>query len=193
MSQGIGLALSGGGSRAAAFHRGTLKGLHEIGLLESLDTVSTVSGGSVFGAAWMASLSRGESLDTFLNNMHYELSQGFISRAMGLRLVLTLWPAYTRTNLMAAAFDKIFFKKMALGDLPDKPRLCMNVTVMNSGQVGKFGKKGFKTVGLVRPGSHEFSEWIDLPEIQAGRGSRRFGGLPRRPPAGLPEAGPRNP
>ena len=56
----IGLALSGGGSRAAAFHRGTLRALDEIQrhdgvpLSQSIDVVSTVSGGSLFGAAWVA-------------------------------------------------------------------------------------------------------------------------------------------
>ena len=166
MSQGIGLALSGGGSRAAAFHRGTLKGIREVGLLDAVDTVSTVSGGSLFGAAWMAAIARGESLDTFLNNMRYELSLGFVSRAMGPRLLLTAWPGYTRTNLVASALDRVFFRKLTLGQLPDQPKLCINVTVMNSGQVGKFGKKGFKSVGLVPPGSREFSEWIGLPEFR---------------------------
>jgi hypothetical protein len=36
----IGIALSGGGSRAAAFHRGTLRGLEDVALLASLDVVS---------------------------------------------------------------------------------------------------------------------------------------------------------
>jgi NTE family protein len=50
----LGLALSGGGSRAAAFHIGTLQGLAEVELLDAVDVVSSVSGGSVFAAAWFA-------------------------------------------------------------------------------------------------------------------------------------------
>lgn len=46
----IGLALSGGGYRAAAFHLGTLKKLHELGVLSKIDVMSTVSGGSITGA-----------------------------------------------------------------------------------------------------------------------------------------------
>ncbi|MEO8498164.1 MAG: hypothetical protein ABI614_24120, partial [Planctomycetota bacterium] len=38
----IALALSGGGYRAAAFHLGTLRTLHEAGLLQSVDVLSTV-------------------------------------------------------------------------------------------------------------------------------------------------------
>ena len=40
----LGLALSGGGSRAIAFHRGTLRALDELGLIDAIDVVLTVSG-----------------------------------------------------------------------------------------------------------------------------------------------------
>ena len=43
----IGLALSGGGSRAIAFHLGTLRALHDLGLLDQVDVISGVSGGAV--------------------------------------------------------------------------------------------------------------------------------------------------
>ncbi|TGE06476.1 patatin-like phospholipase family protein [Hymenobacter fodinae] len=48
----FGLALSGGGYRAAAFHLGTLRKLHEMGRLASIDVISTISGGSITGAAY---------------------------------------------------------------------------------------------------------------------------------------------
>ena len=43
----IGLSLSGGGSRAVAFHLGTLRALEDLNLLHEVDIVSGVSGGSV--------------------------------------------------------------------------------------------------------------------------------------------------
>jgi len=46
----IGLALSGGGYRAAAFHLGTLRKLNELGVLEKIDVISCISGGSIVGA-----------------------------------------------------------------------------------------------------------------------------------------------
>ena len=46
----IGVSLSGGGYRAAAFHLGTLKKLHELGILQKTDVISTISGGSILGA-----------------------------------------------------------------------------------------------------------------------------------------------
>lgn len=178
----VGLALSGGGSRAAAFHSGTLKGLSEAGLLDSVEVVSTVSGGSVFGAAWMAAVAKGQTLDLFLSDLRGELSQGFVKRAFGPRLLLTAWPGYTRTNLLAAVFDKALLNRMALADLPDKPRLVMNVTVMNHGQVGKFAKEGFKTIGLIPPESKAFSEWIALPKYKVALAAAASAAFP----VGLP-------
>ncbi|MBL0145726.1 MAG: patatin-like phospholipase family protein [Chitinophagaceae bacterium] len=46
----IGLSLSGGGYRATAFHLGTLNKLHQMGILQNVDVVSTISGGSITGA-----------------------------------------------------------------------------------------------------------------------------------------------
>jgi integrative and conjugative element protein (TIGR02256 family) len=50
--QSIGLALSGGGARAMAFHLGCLRALHKRGVLNSVEVLSTISGGSVIGAMY---------------------------------------------------------------------------------------------------------------------------------------------
>jgi NTE family protein len=50
----IGLALSGGASRAIAFHLGCLRALNQLGLLDRVAVLSTVSGGSVIGAYFHA-------------------------------------------------------------------------------------------------------------------------------------------
>ena len=48
------MALSGGGSRAIAFHLGCLRALNRLGLLDRVAVLSTVSGGSVIGAYFHA-------------------------------------------------------------------------------------------------------------------------------------------
>jgi len=48
----FGVGLSGGGYRAAAFHLGTLQKLYELKLLDKVDVLSTISGGSITGAAF---------------------------------------------------------------------------------------------------------------------------------------------
>ena len=52
MTATIGLALSGGGSRAAAFHLGALRALHDRDLLRQIRIVSGISGGSLLAALW---------------------------------------------------------------------------------------------------------------------------------------------
>lgn len=52
MSEKIGLALSGGGFRASFFHIGVLARLAELGILRKVAVISTVSGGSIVGAAY---------------------------------------------------------------------------------------------------------------------------------------------
>jgi predicted acylesterase/phospholipase RssA len=158
----IGLALSGGGSRAAAFHRGTLQGLAEIEFLGDVDVVSTVSGGSLFGAAWVHSVATGEALETFLGRMEKELREGFVARSLlswhSLRIP---FPGFTRTELMARRFDEIFFEGMTLGELPERPALCLNATVLNTGQVGRLGRDGFETRARRPPRKHP----VPLPTL----------------------------
>jgi NTE family protein len=48
--KGIALCLSGGGYRAALFHLGALQRLNELGILTSVDTITSISGGSVAAA-----------------------------------------------------------------------------------------------------------------------------------------------
>jgi NTE family protein len=46
----IGLALSGGGYRASAYHLGTLNKLHELRILDQISVISCISGGAITGA-----------------------------------------------------------------------------------------------------------------------------------------------
>jgi len=48
----IGLSLSGGGSRAIAFHLGCLRALHDRNILSRVDVISSVSGGSIISALY---------------------------------------------------------------------------------------------------------------------------------------------
>lgn len=65
----IGLALSGGGYRAAAYHIGTLRALNKLGVLKDVDVISSVSGGSILAAYYA------------LHKENYnEFEKGFIDR-----------------------------------------------------------------------------------------------------------------
>jgi hypothetical protein len=66
----IKLTLSGGGYRAASFHLGTLSYLQRIGLLDEVDTLSTVSGGTFTGMRYAISLKEKTGFDAFYRGMY---------------------------------------------------------------------------------------------------------------------------
>jgi NTE family protein len=71
----IGLALSGGGARAMAFHLGCLRALHQLGILKRVRVLSTVSGGSVIGALYAAS---DEPFEDFEARLRAVLAKGLM-------------------------------------------------------------------------------------------------------------------
>lgn len=68
----IGIALSGGGYRATAFHLGTLRKLHEMKVLEKVQVISTISGGSIVGACYC---SRDSGFENFYNDLYEGLQR----------------------------------------------------------------------------------------------------------------------
>ncbi len=106
----IGLALSGGGSRAIAFHLGCLRALHELGILSEVKVISTVSGGSVIGGLYAA---HGESFPEFESRVRQLLAQGLMQPAIrkafttteGLR-ALYCWMILLFVNAMVFAVSR---------------------------------------------------------------------------------------
>jgi len=78
----IGLALSGGGYRAAAFHLGTMRKLNQLGALDKIDVYSTVSGGSITGADYLLQLHENKDYETFENNHIKKLKQSVIGSVL---------------------------------------------------------------------------------------------------------------
>ena len=89
----FGLALSGGGFRATAFHLGVLKRLRELGLLAEVDVLSTVSGGSIAGAYWL--YWQAKKGDTLKDDNQWNKFESSLIRAMktGIRGPL-FWKAF---------------------------------------------------------------------------------------------------
>lgn len=71
----VGLALSGGGSRAIAFHLGCLRALHDLDLLARVRVISSVSGGSVIGALYAY---RDEPFESFDDRVVAMLRRGLV-------------------------------------------------------------------------------------------------------------------
>lgn len=62
----IGLALSGGGYRAATYHIGTFKALKKLGILDRISVLSTNSGGSIAGACYSLNHNNFEKFEQIL-------------------------------------------------------------------------------------------------------------------------------
>lgn len=75
----VGIALSGGGCRAIAFHLGCLRTLDRLGILQRASVLSTVSGGSVIGA--MYAVHQG-SFEEFEHRVRAVLETGFMVPAI---------------------------------------------------------------------------------------------------------------
>src|SRR5690349_2975399 len=91
----IGLALSGGGYRAAGFHLGTLKKLNELGILDKIHVISSVSGGSIASVFYLL---HKDNFNEFCDSFEAALqkstvtkilsSTGFIIKALSVLLVI---------------------------------------------------------------------------------------------------------
>jgi predicted acylesterase/phospholipase RssA len=66
----IGLTLSGGGTRAAAFHLGCLSYLEHVGVLSQVKMLSTVSGGTFTGAKYVLSLVHNQDFKAFFEEFY---------------------------------------------------------------------------------------------------------------------------
>jgi NTE family protein len=112
----IGLALSGGGSRAIAFHLGCLRALNRLGLLDRVVVLSTVSGGSVIGAYFHAN--RGD-FAVFEAKIRDVLNQGLVAQirrklfsALGIKVVTAI--VVVGTVALGAALIRMIVKVAGL-------------------------------------------------------------------------------
>ena len=112
----IGLALSGGGSRAMAFHLGCLRALHDLDLLSRVQVISSVSGGSVISAMYAYSNSSFREFDARVVRL---LRRG-LQRDI---LAQTLTPAAAwKTARFATAIGAFCLSRVLRRLLPDSVR-----------------------------------------------------------------------
>ena len=166
----IALALSGGGFRASIFHLGVLKRLAELGWLQRVDVLSTVSGGSIIGAfavirwqEWLQAGGNGVAFDQVIAQPFLRMIQG---RNFLLEWLLRspFWPLrkivdrkFTRTQSAVELINEWFFRGLSCDQLPELPLLVMNATSLQSIRSWRFTRKG---LGDSRIG---YSGWNTAP------------------------------
>ena len=143
---GIGLALSGGGFRAALFHMGVLRYLAEAGQLANVRTISTVSGGSIFGAYvaahWDELARQSFSAAAYESVISVPFAQVLTARnlrnrwlaASILRLPRLLLPSYNRADVLAELLDRWLYGGKMMQDLPPGLDLVINATSLATGR-----------------------------------------------------------
>jgi NTE family protein len=100
--QAVGLALSGGGSRAAAFGLGCLRGLHDRGVLPKVSVVSGISGGSLLAALWAYGPPAFDDFDQMTCDLLREGLHKQIARAAAGPALLVRGPAGAARSLLPA-------------------------------------------------------------------------------------------
>ena len=146
----IGLALSGGGFRAASFHLGVLKRLEELGVLAQVDVLSCVSGGAITGALYALRCSqRGNGragsypVDSLIGELRPVLTSNLRGRALfgsPVRALRALWSVVShrvsRVGLMVGELDRQLFGNAMLSQLPSW--IVINATNLRTGKGWKF-------------------------------------------------------
>jgi len=147
------LTFSGGGTRAASFSYGVLEKLRDTEivwegkrkrLLDEVDVVSSVSGGSLTAAYY--GLFGERVFQDFTGKVLYEDIQGYLLKQF-IRLSTRLMsPRYGRTDLMADDFSSNFFEKQTFADLiarDRRPYVIINSTDLSIGSRFEFTQAQF--------------------------------------------------
>ena len=145
LEDGVALCLSGGGYRAMIFHIGALWRLNELGYLNKLKRISSVSGGSITAAVLGMNWSRLEfdskgkagNFKSQVVKPVRKLADKTIDRKAIFTGILT--PG-SISDKVTAAYSKYLFGDKTLQDLPDEPRFVINATNVQSGALWRFMK-----------------------------------------------------
>ncbi len=147
-SKRIGIALSGGGVRAAAFHAGVLLWLAEKGQLETIRHISSVSGGSLFaGLIFHISDYAWPSSEAYASKVFPAIRSVLTSNSLQVNALLRLlhplnWRfLLSRANILAQSIRHLWGVTGSLSDLPGNPVWSINGTTAENGRRFRFKEK----------------------------------------------------
>ncbi|MBL0940855.1 MAG: patatin-like phospholipase family protein [Gemmatimonadaceae bacterium] len=153
----VGMALSGGGYRAAVFHSGTLHALERLGV--RVNHLSTVSGGSIIGSyyaiggdpvAFKDAVAEGRfNLKRELLLAHNAVRLPFPIRVPGIGVRLFPWYEYSRRDVQAGMLDRLLLDGRAhsAAPVPQAPNLIVNATDLTFGLIVGFLPDGILVQG----------------------------------------------
>jgi len=135
----IGVAMSGGGSRAANFSAAVLFELQRLGLLPYVAAISSVSGGSLaaayyslFGTGPEGSWQQEKVKRRFAKNLEWPW---FFRWFLPQNFIRGWFTNFNRNNIMMQVFDRTFFEGRTFAAIPaESPVLLINATSFTTGQ-----------------------------------------------------------
>jgi NTE family protein len=164
----IGIALSGGGVRAAVFHLGVLARLAQDDLLEDVTFLSTVSGGSIaIGLVYTLTGERWPSSRVFLTATLPEIRRRLTTTSIQadyiLRTLRRPWLlSQGRAKVIAESLRHGWGMRGLLRDLPAAPRWVINAATYETGKNWRFmpQRMGDYTLGYVRDPAFPIAEAV---------------------------------
>lgn len=168
----VGLALSGGGVRAAVFHLGVMKYLAEFNLLEQISQISTVSGGSLIaGAVFSEAAGQWPSSTQYLTTIYPVLRTRLVSGDLFSFRALGFWGVFTenirilsaRAQILSRLLQQRWNIRMLLSDLPVAPIWHINTTCFETGKNWRFTRD---SMGDWQFGTH-YSPLVQLSDAIA--------------------------
>lgn len=117
----VALSLSGGGYRAAMFHLGTLSYLHHLKLsdgrcfLDIVNTISTISGGTITGLWYMLSVCHHEDLEKSFGKLYHLLIDSNIPKDVYNSFFDKANTNHSLIKEMVSYYDKTFFHGATFG------------------------------------------------------------------------------
>lgn len=153
----IGLALSGGGVRAIAYHAGVVKYLAEHNLMKKITNISSVSGGSLFtGLVLHLSQNRLPSDAQYLADILPKLRERMIftslqQSGMSALMKFSNWKHVLsrRSLVVSQTIESLWGINSVLADLPRNPVWTINCTNGENGQRFRFKNE---TMGDIKTG-----------------------------------------
>ena len=139
-SPGIGLSVSGGGYRAMLFHLGAFLRLFEVGLLQRLERIASVSGGSITAAKIALEWSRLQQRDDYFDHVLTPIRR-LASTTIDVPCAIAgiILPGSV-ARYVALAYRSFLFGNATLQDLPKTPQFMFNATNVESGTLWRFSR-----------------------------------------------------
>src|ERR687895_29635 len=147
----LGIAMSGGGSRAANFSAAALLELERLGILDKSTVISSVSGSSITAAyyglygtdkaRWNEEQAR--------RQLGRDFESQWITRWFYPHNIFRYWLSdFDRSDIMKAVFDSLLFEGKLFRDMPNVlPKILINATSLTDQEVFRFTDEIFTGIG----------------------------------------------